>query len=93
MTKSEFIAYFAERHGISRQEAEKLIVTVFNAMKEALIDEERIELRGFGSFSIRHYEPYTGRNPKTGQPVEVKAKKSIFFKPGKALKAAIDGQQ
>jgi len=92
MNKSQFIEHFADRQDISIAEAEKLVAAFFASMKDALIDGQRVEIRGFGVFSIRDLKPYTGRNPKTGDPVEVAAKKSIHFKPGKALKAAIDGQ-
>jgi len=92
MTKSQFIEHFADRQGISVAEADELVTAFFASMKDALIDGQRVEIRGFGVFSIRDQKPYTGRNPKTGDPVEVAAKKSIHFKPSKALKAAIDGQ-
>ena len=59
-------------------------------MTEALLRYDRIEIRGFGSFEVRDYSPYRGRNPRTGEPLEVKYKKAPFFKPGKELKEDIN---
>jgi integration host factor subunit beta len=66
---------------------------IFNSMSEAMIAGERIEIRGLGSFVVKEYGAYTGRNPKTGEPIEVKPKKLPFFKVGKELKERIlDGE-
>lgn len=70
--------------------AETIVNLVVDSMKTALIEDERIELRGFGSFHIEHYQAYTGRNPKTGDSIEVPPKKLPFFKVGKELKEKIN---
>lgn len=90
MTKSELIERVSQRIDIPRNRAEEIVNTVFDAMKEALLDDQRIELRGFGSFSIREYDSRTGRNPRTGAEVYVEAKKSVHFKVGKELRARVD---
>lgn len=90
MTKSEFIEIVAERINIPKSQAYEVVNAVFDAMKGALIDEERIELRGFGSFSIREYASRQGRNPKTGAKVKVDSKKSVHFKVGKELRERVD---
>lgn len=66
-----------------------MVNEIFSAMEQSLIGGERIELRGFGSFEIRDYDAYSGRNPKTGEVIQVKPKKLPFFKVGKELKERI----
>jgi integration host factor subunit beta len=66
---------------------------VFDSMTEALQRGEGIEIRGFGSFTVRPYKPYSGRNPRTGQPVSVPAKKLPFFKVGKELKELVNNSR
>jgi len=78
MTKSELIEAVAARTDLPKKRAEELVNTVIEAM------------RGFGSFSIKHYAPYRGRNPKTGEPVDVGPKKSIHFKVGKDLRERVN---
>lgn len=90
MTKSELIERVSKRIDIPKNRAEAIVNTVFETMKEALLDDQRIELRGFGSFSIREYESRTGRNPRTGAEVFVEAKKSVHFKVGKELRNRVD---
>jgi len=90
MTKSELIDFFAEKNSLPRKRAEEVINCVIASMTDSLLREERIEIRGFGSFSIKHYKPYTGRNPKTGEPGHVQATKSIHFKVGKELKNRVN---
>ncbi len=86
MTRSQLVEVIAERTKITKARSEAVIKTIFEAMTESLSGGEGIEIRGFGSFSIRSYEGYTGRNPKTNTPVEVAPKKLPFFKVGKDLK-------
>ena len=86
MTKSDLIATLAARASISAGQAEQLVNSIFDAMADALVAGERIELRGFGTFTVRSYDGYTGRNPRTGETVEVAPKKLPFFKVGKDLK-------
>jgi integration host factor subunit beta len=89
MNKSELIETLAVRNGISYKKAEEIINTVFDTMSAALLEGERIEIRGFGSFVVKDYKSYTGRNPKTGDTIAVKPKKLPFFKVGKELKERV----
>jgi integration host factor subunit beta len=86
MTRSELGVALANRQEMTQKKAEEVVVTIFDAMAEALGQGDRIEIRGFGSFAIREYRPYTGRNPKTGESIAVKPKKLPFFKAGKELR-------
>ena len=86
MTKSELIDVVAERGGYSRKRAEQVVNAIFQSMEEALIRGDRIEIRGFGSFKTKHYAAYVGRNPKTGEPIDVPAKVLPDFKVGRALR-------
>lgn len=90
MTKGQLIEQIARRQQLSLKNAEAAVNTVFRAMSEALIEGGRVEIRGFGSFEVREYGPYKGRNPKSGETVMVPSKKTPFFKPGKALRQRID---
>jgi len=91
MTRSDLIERLAEQRGINLNVAETVVREIFDNMAQTLIAGNRIEIRGFGSFEIREYEGYSGRNPKTGLEVTVKPKKSPFFKVGKELKERIMG--
>lgn len=90
MTKSELIEAIAARGELTKARAELVVNCVFDAMTEALQKGDGIEIRGFGSFSVRPYKPYAGRNPRTGNPVPVSAKRLPFFKVGKELKELVD---
>lgn len=90
MTKSELIEAIAARGELTKARAEMVVNCIFDAMTEALQQGEGIEIRGFGSFSVRPYKPYAGRNPRTGNPVPVSAKRLPFFKVGKELKELVD---
>ena len=89
MTKSELVDVLSEKLKLPKGKAESLVDLVFNSMEEALKRGERIEIRGFGSFEIRSYKSYEGRNPRTGEPVAVRPKRLPFFKVGKELKERI----
>jgi integration host factor subunit beta len=89
MNRSDLVERFAVEKNISSTVADKIITEIFTSMSETLISGNRIEIRGFGSFEVREYDGYTGRNPKTGVEAEVKPKKSPFFKVGKDLKERI----
>ena len=93
MTKSELIDALAERSNLTKARAELVVNCVFEAMTEALERGEGIEIRGFGSFTVRPYKPYSGRNPRTGEPVPVPAKRLPFFKVGKELKELVNGSR
>jgi len=86
MNKSELIKTLAEERNISVEEATDIVNIFFDSMKEALKNGNRVEIRGFGSFKIKEYKGYQGRNPKTGEKVEVKPKRLPFFRAGKELK-------
>jgi integration host factor subunit beta len=90
MTKSELIEAIAARGELTKARAEMVVNCIFDAMIEALQRGDGIEIRGFGSFTVRPYRPYDGRNPRTGQPVPVPAKRLPFFKVGKELKELVD---
>jgi integration host factor subunit beta len=90
MNKSELIEALAIQKDFSFKKSEEVINTIFESMTRALVSGQRIEIRGFGSFVVKDYKPYTGRNPKTGDPINVKPKKLPFFKVGKELKEKVD---
>lgn len=85
MNKSELVQSLANKLNVPVEDAVLIVDTFFESMREALLRGDRIEIRGFGSFKIKQYEGYTGRNPKTGESVQVKPKKMPFFKAGKGL--------
>lgn len=76
---------YAEEANLSKRSSEQFVNLMIDAMIGAMIQEERIEIRGFGSFVIRHYGSYEGRNPKTGEKIEICDKRLPFFKAGKDL--------
>lgn len=90
MTKADLINLISEKAGITRVKAETVVNTIFDSMVEALQKGDRIEIRGFGSFVNRKYDAYKGRNPRTGEVIEVEQKKLPFFKVGKELKEEIN---
>jgi integration host factor subunit beta len=90
MTKADLINLISERSGITRVKAETVVNTIFDSMVEALMKNDRIEIRGFGSFVNRDYGAYQGRNPRTGQVINVAEKRLPFFKVGKELKEEIN---
>jgi integration host factor subunit beta len=93
MTKSELIEAITTRGEITKARAELVVNCVFDTMTEALQRGEGIEIRGFGSFTVRPYKAYTGRNPRTGQAVEVPAKNLPFFKVGKELREIVNNSR
>ena len=90
MNKSDLIEALSKEAGLPVRKAEEVVNTVFNSMVDSLAKGDRVEIRGFGSFKIKEYEGYTGRNPKTGELIEVKPKRLPFFKCGKDLKERVD---
>lgn len=93
MTKSELIDAVARRTQITKSRAELVVNCVFDSMTAALERGEGIEIRGFGSFTVREYKPYNGRNPRTGRAVPVPEKRLPFFKVGKELKELVNQGQ
>jgi len=90
MTKSDLIAALADEENLTAKQATEIINLIFTGFTDALKNGGRIEIRGFGSFSVREYESYAGRNPKTGGIVDVRPKKLPFFKVGKELKGMVN---
>ena len=92
MTKSELIQRLAERNPhLYLRDIEKIVETVFDEITGALARGDRVELRGFGAFSVKSREARSGRNPRTGETVSVDAKRLPFFKTGKALRERLNG--
>ena len=91
MTRDDLIERIAVRTKMSRTQAENLVCTIFGSMKQSLRLGERVEIRGFGTFQVRSYKGYKGRNPRTGTHVEVAPKRLPFFKVSKNLAADVNG--
>ncbi len=90
MTKSDLINLVASKANITRLKAEAVVNTVFDSMAETLKNNDRIEIRGFGSFVNRDYKARPGRNPRTGEIIQVDSKKLPFFKVGKELREELN---
>ena len=90
MNKSELIEKLADKTGLNVIQAEEVVNLIYKKMRDTLVGGGRIEIRGFGSFVVKEYDSYQGRNPKTGQRIDVPKKKLPFFKVGKELKERID---
>jgi integration host factor subunit beta len=91
MNKADLIEELAVIEGLKETEAYTIVNLIFDGFTDTLRKGDRIEIRGLGSFSVREYGAYTGRNPKTGDKTEVRAKKLPFFKVGKELKERVNG--
>ncbi len=90
VNRSELIQALKNDGALSRKEAEDVIDTFFDTISESLASDDRVEIRGFGSFTVKKYKSYTGRNPKTGKKISVPSKRLPFFKVGKELKEKVD---
>jgi len=90
MNKQELIIKFAEKEGLSHADSRFVIDMFFDNMERSIIKGEGVEIRGFGSFRLKEYESYTGRNPKTGEKIKIQSKKLPVFKVGKELKERVD---
>ena len=90
MNRSELVDAVAAQGNLGRKEAEVVVNTIFDCLFDAIVEGDRVEIRGFGSFSNRIYDGYTGRNPRTGDPVEVSPKSLPFFKVGKDLRDRVN---
>lgn len=87
MTKSELIARLAAKNPhLYQRDVERIVATVFDEISKALAGGDRVELRGFGAFSVKKRDPRTGRNPRTGEQVAVASKRVPYFKTGKDLR-------
>jgi integration host factor subunit beta len=93
MIRSELVAKIAaENPHLRHSDAETIVRTIFESITETLANGGRVELRGFGAFSVRHRDPRRGRNPKTGETLDVEAKSVPFFKAGKELRDRLNGK-
>ncbi|GAA3760660.1 HU family DNA-binding protein [Terriglobus aquaticus] len=90
MTKADLVDEVAALGDLTRRDADVIVETIFSGMIEALRADDKIEIRGFGSFRSRQRKPRTGRNPKTGQRVDVPAKRVPYFKPSKELRDQVN---
>jgi integration host factor subunit beta len=90
MTKADLVEQVAREAEMTKKDAEQLVEIIFDSITESLNNGEKIELRGFGSFRVRERNSRKGRNPKTGEAVEIPAKRVAYFKPGKELKDLIN---
>jgi integration host factor subunit beta len=94
MIKSELVAKLAERYPhLYHRDVERIVSTVLDAITKALAAGNRVELRGFGAFSVKTRPPRTGRNPRTGSPVTVSQKRAPFFRTGKELRERLNGSE
>lgn len=90
MIKSELIQIISSKCNLTEVKAEDYIEFFLNSIVKALTEEGRVEIRGFGAFTVRKYKPYVGRNPKTGEKIHVEGKKLPFWKTGLELKQRVD---
>ncbi len=90
MNKTELVAAVAEKTGASKKDSEKLVSAVFETMTDALVAGEKVSMVGFGAFEVKERPARTGRNPRTKETIEIPASRAASFKPGKALKDAIN---
>ncbi len=90
MNKSQLIENIAKEEGITIKSAASVVNVVFDSMAGSLAKDDRVEIRGFGSFKVKDYSSYQGRNPKTGEIIQVKEKKLPYFKVGKEMKERVD---
>jgi integration host factor subunit beta len=92
MNKSQLIERIAKEEGITIKNAASVVNVVFDSMSDSLGKGDRVEIRGFGSFKVKSYNSYQGRNPKTGEIIQVKEKKLPYFKVGKEMKERVDNK-
>lgn len=92
MNRSVLISTVCEKAKLTKKQAEDVVDLIFDSMVDAMTHGDRIEIRGFGSFVVKDYGSYKGRNPRTGVSIQVKPKKLPFFKVGKELRERVDGK-
>lgn len=90
MTKADIVEAIYEKIGFSKKESAEIVEMVFDTMKETLEKGEKIKISGFGNFVIRSKKPRIGRNPQTGEEIEISARKVLTFRPSQVLKAALN---
>jgi integration host factor subunit beta len=93
MNKSQLVEALAKEEKLTIKTAEEVVNTFFREMEKSLIGGNRVEVRGLGSFKIKQYDSYKGRNPKTGKLIRVKGKRLPFFKVGRDLKERVDNTE
>ena len=92
MNKTELVTVLAERTGLSKKSAEEVLNTTLDIITETLVEGEKVQLVGFGSFEVRERAPRIGRNPRTKEAVSIPASRAVQFKSGKVLKSAVSGE-
>lgn len=92
MTKSELVRELAQVLNMPAKRAKEIVDIIFEALNNALVNGERVEIRGFGSFSVKQFGPRTTRNPKTGEIMQIGVRRSVAFRPGKDLKDRVNNQ-
>lgn len=90
MTKAEIVESIYEKIGFSKKESAEIVELVFDTIKETLEKGEKIKISGFGNFVVRHKRPRTGRNPQTGQAIQITERKVLTFRPSQILKMALN---
>ena len=90
MNRSDLVNAMKNETTLTKNESEEIVNAFFGAITQTLSNNDRVEIRGFGSFTVKDYKPYVGRNPKTGVKIDVLLKKLPFFKVGKGLKHRVD---
>ena len=91
MNKTELVASVAEKTGLTKKDAEKAVNALFDSVQDALTAGDKVQMIGFGTFEVKKRAARKGRNPRTGQDIEIPASKNPVFKAGKALKDAVNG--
>jgi integration host factor subunit beta len=92
MNRSDLVNKLKDKAALSKKDAAEVVDTFFDEITEALVKGDRVEIRSFGSFTVKNYKPYVGRNPKTGEQINVSSKRLPFFKVGKELKEKVNNQ-
>ena len=92
MTKADIIEQIYEKIGFSKKESSDIVELVFDTMKETLEKGEKIKISGFGNFVVREKRPRVGRNPQTGEEIEISARKVLTFRPSQVLKSALNNK-
>lgn len=90
MNKTELVANVAETAGLTKKDAEKAVNALFTTVQQALVEGDKIQIIGFGTFEVKERAARTGRNPRTGEDIKIPASKNPVFKAGKALKDAVN---
>ena len=93
MTKVDIVEEIYEKVGFSKKEVAKIVEYIFDIIKESLINEDKIKISGFGNFVIRKKKSRRGRNPQTGDDIEITARRILTFKPSQVLKAALNQKE